>query len=214
MKLKGFNTIILLLFSYTFIFGQSEEVDYVNPSEEYAISFDSLKTKDKINYNFEMGMNIGSNGNFGTFYKPSVSYQVSPKFRINTGVMYMNSTVNNYPVYTDYTYKSFTGSISQYVAFVQGKYDLTDRLTVGGSIYYDLTSYSSGDGLNLQASSRSSLDNVGYSANFEYKVSKTLTISGEIRKGGHHSPLNRYQNSVFNSSFQSSFENPFFNRTW
>lgn len=178
-----------------------------NLEEEYVLSFDSLTTKDKLNYNFEMGVNVGSNGNFGTFYKPSVTYQVSPKFRINTGVVYLNSTVNNYPVFENYQYQSFSGNISQYVAFVSGQYDVTDKLSVAGSIYYDMTSYNTFGG-----QSSSNFDNLGYAASFEYRITKGLTISGEIRRGNTNNPYGRYSNNGFNSSFGNSFGPGF--RSW
>ena len=46
--------------------------------------------------------------------------------------------------------------------FVGGEYKLTDRLSVGGSIFYDFTSYSNFDGTPLKMNSN--LDNLGYSA--------------------------------------------------
>ena len=104
MKLKIVYITLLFLFNWSLVLAQSTgNTIFANPDEEYVLSKDSLKVKDKIHYNFEMGVNIGSGGNFGTFYKPSVIYEFTPKFRIHTGVMYTKSNLNNYPVYKDYT---------------------------------------------------------------------------------------------------------------
>ena len=151
--------------------------------EEYVLPFDSLKTKDKMHYSFEVGTGFGNSsiyGNyFSTYYRPVVSFDVSPRFSVYTGLTYVNSSVDNIPVLSESGYQLFSGSISQYDAFIGGKYKLTDKLSVGGSIYYDFTSYNAFDGTALN--NGSGLDNIGYSASFEYKATNNLTIQGEVR---------------------------------
>jgi len=131
-----------------------------------------------------------------------VSYDVSPKFKLVTGIQYVNSSVNDMPIYSDYGYQYFSGNISQYYAFVGGQYQLTDKLSVGGSIFYDFTSYDQFDGTNVGATN-SGLNNLGYSANFEYKVTKSMSIQGEIRVN---------DKSPFRNSFMGAAEHSFFPR--
>jgi hypothetical protein len=212
LKKITYFTLITLLSSA--VFGQSEkdgDDDYVLTGDEYVIPFDSLDTKDKMHYSFEVGAGFGRSNTFGnyfsTYYKPMVSYDVSPRLSINTGIAYVNSSVENMPVVSDYSYQLFSGNISQYYAFVGGKYKLTDKLSVGGSVFYDFTSYNSIDGTSLNTAS--GLDNLGYSANFEYKVSDHLTIQGEIRYNDKN-PYRQQTNSL--SSGFVGMGNTFFGR--
>jgi hypothetical protein len=210
MNFGRLNIVFILLFFASIVSAQTTE-----NSDEYVIPFDSLETKDKINYNFEMGLKLGSSNNFGstfsTYYKPSVSYQVSKKLIINTGLLYVNSDVNSYPVNSETGFQLFSGNISEYYAFVNAQYRLTDKLSVGGSVYYNFTNYNPYNGVSIDQNT-SSIDHIGYSANFKYKVAKGITIEGEIRMGERYSPFYQNQNSSFNSSFGNSFYSPF--GTW
>lgn len=167
--------------------------------DDYVLPFDSLTTKDKLHINFEMGVGGGSSQRYGsyfqTFYQPTLSYELSPKFTINSGLRYVNSSVSNFLMHTDYSYQSFTGNIAQYSAFIGGAYQLNENLKVGGSIYYDFTSYQSGF-----TTPSSGFDNVGYSAFFDYKVGKGFHIQGEVRINDKLSPFGRYGSSLYNNN--------------
>jgi len=183
-----------------------------NTNDSYVLEKDSLKAKDKIFYNFEMGVGMDNNGNFSTFYKPSLSYQISPKFTINTGLMYVNSSANNFPIISDYSYHAFSGNIAQYYAFVEGEYQLNDKLIIGGSIFYDFVSFDNFNGLQNNTT-RNALDNIGYSANFKYKLTKNISIEGEFRVGGNNNPFNNHSYSPFDNQFHPNYGNsPFL--TW
>ncbi|PCJ28310.1 MAG: hypothetical protein COA97_01370 [Flavobacteriales bacterium] len=202
---KKIAHIVLIIFITTSVYSQSEgdnDDEYVLDGDEYVISFDSLKTKDKMHYSFEVGAGFGRSSTYGnyfsTYYKPMVSYDVSPRFSINTGIIYVNSSVDNMPIVSEYNYQLFSGSISQYYAFIGGKYKLTDRLSVGGSVFYDFTSYNKYDGTSFNGGS--GLDNIGYSANFEYKVSNGLTIQGEIRVNDKN-PYRQHSSSFMDGFF-------------
>ena len=202
--MKKVTNIILLTFITVNVFAQTDgnnDDDYVLDKDEYVVSFDSLSMKDKMHYSFEVGAGFGNSSRYGnyfsTYYKPMISYDVSPRFSLNTGISYVNSSVNNIPVIAENSYQLFSGNISQYYAFVGGQYKLTDKLSVGGSIFYDFTSYNKLDGTSLNGGS--GIDNLGYSANFRFKAAKGLTIEGEIR----FNDKNPYQQ--YSSSFMDDF---------
>ncbi|MDG1476517.1 MAG: hypothetical protein P8Q14_05185 [Vicingaceae bacterium] len=182
--------------------GETEEVSYVNEDTEYVSSFDSLDTKDKIHYGFEMGASFTNSNRYGdyfsTYYRPTISYDISPRFSLNTGLTYINSHVNNVPVASEYNYQLFSGNISQYNAFIGGEYKLTDRLIVGGSVFYDFTSYQSFDGQPVIK--RNGLENIGYSGYFKYKVNDNFSIEGEIRINDRN-PYNQNNRPFSNRSF-------------
>ncbi len=203
--IKKITYIILATAISTGLYAQAEgegDDDYVLEEDAYVIPFDSLDTKDKMHYSFEVGAGFGHSGTYGnyfsTYYKPMVSYDVSPRFSINTGIRYVNSSVDNLPVASDYNYQLFSGNISQYYAFVGGQYKLTEKLSVGGSVFYDFTSYDAINGASFD--SGSGLDNIGYSANFKYKAAKGLTIQGEIRINDKN-PYNQYSSPFMDNYF-------------
>ena len=179
--------------------GETEEVEYVN--EDYVTSFDSLTTKDKLHYGFELGASFGNSNTYGnyfsTYYKPMISYDVSPRFSINTGLTYINSSVSNVPTISENRYQFFSGNISQYYAFIGGQYKISEKLSIGGSVFYDFTSYNSFDGTRV--TKRDGLENLGYSANFKYKVNETMSIEGEIRINDRN-PYNQHVSPFSNRS--------------
>ena len=185
--------------------------------DDYVLPFDSLTTKDKIHYNFAIGAGVNFSDQIGTsfttFYQPSITYDLSPKFKINTGLLYMNSSVSNVGIYSDNQYQLFSGSISEYYAYIKGQYQVNERLLVGGGIYYNNAQLNAFDGLSLNKD-YNQRNNIGYSANFKYYIAKGLTLEGEIRVNDPavYNPFGRNQAGNFNSFFSDEFGYPF--RTW
>ena len=196
---------LLTIFLTTGAFSQVDSTineDYVIENPDYVTPFDSLTTKDKIHYSFQVGVLFGKsayNGNyFSTYYKPLISYDVSPKVSINTGLTYMNSSVNNVGVINDSQYQLFSGNIAQYNAFIGAEYKLSDRLSVGGSICYDFTAYTPLVGTSL--SKNNGLEKLGYSGYVKYKVSDRFLIEAEVRINDRN-PYRNTQNNPFTSGF-------------
>ncbi len=184
-----------------------------NQGDEYVVPYDSLSPIDKLNYNFRFGAMIMSNGSFGTYYNPSVTYQLTKKWSINTGVTYQNVSANNMPMFTDFGYQPFTGNISQFYGYVAAKYQIDERWSVGGSIFYNATTFNN-PYYSYSNSNISPMERVGYSAFVEYKSPSGFTISGEIRVNDRFNPYNRFGgfNSGIGAGFDNSFGTPF--STW
>ena len=215
MKMKNLYIIVLLLFTANLLLAQPEgsEDSYVAEDDaEYVLSKDSVKSENKVHYNFEMGVGIGSGygggSNFSSYYKPSISFKATDRLTINTGLMYVNSQLNNSRLYGENNYRFFSGNISEYYTYINAQYKISDKLSIGGSVYYNMTEYNPDMG-TANMSNRSSRDHIGYSANFKYKISDNMTIEGEIRMGDRYSPFNQSRNNNFNSSVGSSFSRPF-----
>lgn len=181
MKLKLFY---IILFSFAFGSAKAQENNpQLIPEDEYVLPFDSLKAKDKMHFNFSTGVGIGFSGSnsnsFSTYYSPNLSYEVSPKLDVSAGMTYVNSNLSNFRTINDFGYQPFTGSISQYYTYVAARYQLNERLKIGGSVFYNLTDFNSTNFSSF--SSKSSFDKIGYSAFFEYKISDNTYLQGEIR---------------------------------
>ena len=166
--------------------------------DDYVREKDSVKVQDKIHYNFTMGAGFGYSSNagdfFSTYYSPSISYSVSPRFSVRGGVTYVNSMANNYPLLTDFGYTSFNGSISQYYSYVEGIYSVNERLNVGGSIFYDFTNYNDINGINY--SNTNALSNLGGSGFFQYKINEGMSVIGEIRINDRNPYGNRFMGAA------------------
>ncbi|MDF1673895.1 MAG: hypothetical protein P1U41_10330, partial [Vicingaceae bacterium] len=112
-----------------------------------------------------------------------------------------NSVVNKYPVFTDYNYQLFSGNISQYYSFIEGAYAVNDRLTVGGSLFYDFTNYQ--DAYGNTYNSNNDLSNLGYSGFVRYKVKDGLYFEAEVRVN---------DKSPFRNGFMGAAEHSLFGR--
>lgn len=192
MKTKLLPVIITLVIS-SLAFGQ----------DDYVLEKDSIKIKDKISYNFTIGAGFGYSSNagefFSTYYSPSITYDVSNKFKVRGGITYINSMANNYPLYSDYGYTLFDGNISQYYAYIAGIYSINERLNVGGSIFYNFTKYQ--DNIGNVYGNQNNIDNIGYSGFFEYKLSDGMSIMGEIRINDRNPYGNRFMGAAEHSFF-------------
>jgi hypothetical protein len=194
MKMRALH-IIVLVFGSLGLYGQ----------DDYVLDKDSLKVKDKIHYNFTVGAGFGYSSNvgeyFSTYYSPSISYDVSPRFRLTGGFTYVNSSVDGIPLISDNNYSFFSGNISQYYSFIEGTYQLSDRLTVGGSLFYDFSKYQDVAGNTMQQ--QNDLSNLGGSAFVRYKVGKSMFIEAEVRVN---------DRSPFRNSFFGAAEHSFLGR--
>ncbi len=184
-----------------------------NQGDEYAIPYDSLSPIDKLNYNFRFGAMIMSNGSFGTYYNPSVTYQLSKKWSVNAGVTYQNVSANNMPMLTDFGYQPFTGNISQFYGYVAAKYQIDERWAVGGSVFYNAITFNN-PYYAYSNNNISPMDRVGYSGFVQYKSPSGFTITGEVRVNDRFNPYNRFGgfNSGIGAGFDNSFGSPF--STW
>lgn len=181
MKLKLiYTTIFVCVFGYT---KAQENISPIVPEDEYVLPFDSLKAKDKMHVQFSTGVGMSFSKNYGSstsmYYSPSVSYSISPKLEVSGGMTYINSEVSNFRMLNDFGYRPFSGNISQYYTSVAARYQLNERLKIGGSVFYNLTEFNST--AFAQNKPTSSFDRVGYSAFFEYKISENAYLQGEIR---------------------------------
>lgn len=166
--------------------------------DDYVLSFDSLKAKDKMHFYFSTGVGMSFSNSLGNstsmYYSPNVSYEVSPRLDVSAGMTYVNSEVSNFRTLNDFGYQPFSGNISQYYTHISARYQLNERLKIGGSVFYNMTEFNST--AFTQNKPTSSFDRVGYSAFFEYKISENTYLQGEVR-------INDPNRGFFNNSFGS-----------
>ncbi|MCB0401662.1 MAG: hypothetical protein KDD41_06225 [Flavobacteriales bacterium] len=171
--------------------------------DDYVLDKDSVKAKDRLHYNFTMGAGFGYSSNagefFGTYFNPSVSYDVTSRFRIKTGFVYGNYMANGYPLYNGYYYNTFDGTIDRLYTYVAGEYAVNEKLTVGGSIFYDFSRYTDVMGETYQNGDY--LNNIGASGYFNYKISDGMSIMGEVRINDRNPMGSRFMGAAEHSLF-------------
>jgi hypothetical protein len=185
------HTIMTFLLSGIFInltFCQQPEADMDDDQieliqETTILPVDSSKhelSKKRFNTGLQAGTSfIYSPNNFygPSFYlAPHISYNVSPKFQLRSGLIIEKSTF--YPISKE---EDLTGDIlpmTRIFLYTSGSYLLTPKLTVSG------TAYKSFDNMSNQALYQYpySYNVQGMQLDFQYKINRSITVGFQVRK--------------------------------
>lgn len=188
MRLTGF--ILALLFP-VFLSGQitidEETAKQLENSEDYVASeFNEEEIADyiqekKLKLNFELGSFFGTSfgaGNyFGTYVAPHISYPVSKKFSLNAGVRITSifgGSGNESGYYNPYGYPG--GNMTSSFVYVEGVYQVNDRLTVSGAAYKEFNLMNSSSTID----NRYDFDSKGFIMGVDYRIGDNVFIHGSI----------------------------------
>lgn len=187
------NQIRLYIFSLSLFLGQiAFSQTLTEGDDDYVLPKDSLTIKDRMDVSTKIafGAGISNKGSYlSTSVRPTISYHLTEKFSIYTGIGYTNYQLENFNMLSDFGYQPFTGNLSQMSAFVGGKYQVNDRLAVYGEMFYKFAQITPA---NMSFSQGSTLDKIGYAAAFEYKISDNMFIEGQIRINDFNNGSNVY----------------------
>lgn len=186
---KKLLSLVLLVTWITVVQAQStDESPVIPPSDETPVvspvdvmpekpSVDKKSFTEKLDYNLSAGTSFISAKNFGsgtsTYVAPEISYKLSPKVRLNVGIMFLNSnfTINKYKYISGQSEVVKTRPSSLTLAYVEGDYLINDRLSVSGMVMKDLSGNQYGKYYNpIQA----------MSLNMNYKLSDHITIGAGV----------------------------------
>jgi hypothetical protein len=115
-----------------------------------------------------------------SYVAPELSYKLTPKFRINAGIMFLNSNVlvNRYSL-NEPSVVVKTRPTNSALAYVSGNYLISDRFSVTGMVLRDISNPQSygrnGYNPSIQA----------MSLHLDYKISDNITIGAgmQMRQG-------------------------------
>ncbi|TPE43761.1 hypothetical protein FJM65_12185 [Pontibacter mangrovi] len=149
-------------------------------------------------------MNLGASFSSGfgnaTFVEPSVRYQVSNRFRVNTSLAYVRTTPFNAtvagPEGTTMLYRNRGGS--HYIASVGVDYLASERLMLSGNIWRDFSNLPAQDFGN----SPYNPGRMGADFRATYKVTENFSIMGGIRYSDGASP---YGNPFYAPGYGSRY---------
>ncbi|GAB3200302.1 hypothetical protein ABID22_003549 [Pontibacter aydingkolensis] len=142
----------------------------------------------KLSYGLSAGASFSSGFGSATYLEPTVRYQVSNRFRVNTSLTYINampystSAVN--PEGNTVVYRN-NGS-SHYIGSVGLDYLASDRLILSGNIWRDFSNMPA----NNLNSSFYSPGRMGADFRATYKITEHFTVTGGIRYTDGATPFN------------------------
>lgn len=156
-----------------------DETPIISPSDSSSViiapAVKKIPTNDKLNYNLSAGTSFISAKGFGSgmasYVAPEVSYKLSPKIKINAGVMFINSNfavarpryfVNEQSVVIK------TKPTNSAVAYVEGDYLVNSRLSVSAMIMKDVA--------NNQNSFSGTTPVQSMSVHMNYKITDNITF--------------------------------------
>jgi hypothetical protein len=156
-----------------------DETPVVSPSDTNDIHvapiLKNTKTNDKLNYSFSVGTSFITAKNFGSgmasYVAPEVTYKLSPRVKINAGVMFINSNFALRPRYftNEQSVVIKTKPTNSAIAYVEGDYLVNSRLSISAMIMRDVAGNQTGfSNVNSPVQSMS--------VNMNYKITDNITI--------------------------------------
>jgi hypothetical protein len=153
-----------------------------------------------IGFSMQMGTgfagNFKGNSSFSTFVSPALAYNVSPRFRIKTGVTVFQNFGDPYFAGYDYYYSPVVNSGTTTSLFIQGDYLLSNKLMLSGAFYKDFNSFNA----NISDPRLKTPESQGMIFNLNYRPTGSFEINASFEYGngtrsGVHSPF--YPGSIF-----------------
>jgi hypothetical protein len=164
---KLITPLLFLLFSLS-SFAQTATNDYYNPKPK-------LASKDRVSVSITAGtgFSVGKSPNnsfYSSYVAPKIGYQLTPKFKLNVGLMHYALSGNTFMQVNPN--ESFLNATNRFVSgnliFVEGQYQLSPRLIVSGAVMH---SVNNANVFNTQQTNFNAT-----SLGFQYKVSDKASI--------------------------------------
>jgi len=125
-------------------FGQEFILDSIPPAMSEEEPGKAIRPPKRLQTYIGIGTEFTTSSGFGsgfsTYISPSLSYRVSPRFSVRTGVTISNTTLFNYrPWYWSEPSQQLDANFTKAMIWVQGSYMVTDRLTISGAGFKEFT---------------------------------------------------------------------------
>ena len=167
------------------------------------------KVKVSLNTGTSFVYSPGSFAGSSFFVAPKLSYNMTPKFRLNAGIMLIKQSLNLssslFPAGENQSRSVVLKNSSniQGVLFAQGDYSLSDRLTLSGSVLKSLDTNNN----NRNDAFNNSFQAMSMGIN--YKISNTISVGAGV-----HLIQSNGNNNYFPDTFFSPTTNQFSYRSF
>ncbi|MES2593382.1 MAG: hypothetical protein V4608_15980 [Bacteroidota bacterium] len=170
-------------------------------TDDYFIGKPKLLSKDRVSASIAAGTAFSfskspQNSYYTTFIAPKIGYQLTPKFKLNIGLMHYTVSGNSFmqtnsnESILNTNSKPFTGNL----VFVEGVYQLKPKLAMSGMIMSDVSNLHGREN-NFKAAS----------LGLQYKVSEhsSIGIKATVTNGNANDPYFN-QGTLRNSGFSNN----------
>jgi len=197
---KIVTSLFLISWLFTIVAQESEEKPfYITPAKKAPVA-------SKLDYHLSVGTSFiyapGYGNGLSTYVAPEISYKLSPKIRVNAGIMFLQSNMSFMHYRTNCGSERSvvikTPSTISTLAYISGDYLINNRLTLSGTIVKDL----SNPGNNAYNNSVQMM-----SMHLNYKLTDNISIGA-----GMNMIQSNRNNTFFNPGFNSG--NQFSNNGW
>lgn len=178
----------------TVMVSQTDTADYYSPSKA------KLKVQDRVSASVSLGagvsfLNSSKNTAYSTFIAPKIGYQLTPKFKLNFGLMHYSITGNTFMAMNrnEALFNSGKRTVSGNLLFVEGQYKLNKKMILSGAVMYDANGFNSNKKDNYKAAS----------LGLEYKTSEHTSLKFETTisagQSNYYNTANPYSTGGFNT---------------
>ncbi len=187
---------LFMLFLFTILptiaYNQQDSVS-ADPDQLEINRFDNISRDEtpKLKERFDTDLQVGTSFTYspGNFYGPSyfispgISYRVTPRFFLSSGVALQHSTL--YPIYQQDESSQKMLPMTQAYIYARGSYFVSPRFVVNGTAYKSMM-----DAPRLTKNGRAVNYNYqGMSVGFQYKVSDSFSFGLQMNmQNGYYEP--------------------------
>jgi opacity protein-like surface antigen len=178
MKKALFSAVFISLFACLNGQGLVQETNLTNQVDANAPLLPAKKVEYSLSTGTSFGMGTYSSSSY--FIAPQMNYQISPKFKLNTGVVFVQSNLmlpNTSTLNLGQQSQMFEQKTSETLVFANGDYQVNNKLTITGSVVKNFNSPASS---KMQENGwRNSFQMM--SMGFQYKITSNMSIGAEFK---------------------------------
>ena len=193
---RFFTSIILVTFIIP-VSAQENRADSVLLEQIYEgiPAFEVPRIKDsqfkKVDFGFQAGTSMLMSGRkdalFSSYIAPEVRFHASPRFQVNTGVIYRKGFL---PGFGENHFGMADGRFDSFSIYAEGQYHLTERISFSGMVIKDV-------GITVDPRITAFQKNTGMqsmSLRAQYKITDNMSFGAQIRisDGYRMNPFNPY----------------------
>lgn len=161
----------------------------------------------KFDYGLSLGSQFSTTTGYGSaltsYVAPTISYNLTKRFRIGGGITYINTNLfNTRPLYGAEGTQSISGNYSTGLVHINGTYLVSNKLTLSGSAFKAFPISSEPLPYNPY-NPISSKGAQGVNFNIDYKITENFHIQAGFGYSSGVNPL--YSNSYYQNPFQQGF---------
>lgn len=199
-------SILVVIFSFSWLYSQNPDDYAINPDSSFTTDVYPEKTGLlSDNKRVRVGMQVGTGISIinketllNSYIAPHLEFNLTPRFRVYTGMILMNNNFLNSAPFTTETTGAYNNRFTNTLIYAEGQYQLNKRITVNSLVIKNIVN------LNDQTGN----PNLNYNFNsmavgMNYKISEGSSIGFQVQFNEGRTPFNNNP-YLFRRSFSAS----------